>query len=631
MPVRVRIPRGSTRSRQWRTGHKPLALAYSVALHGLLVALAFLPSSGVEQDSVYRAAVIELEKDHKLIYYDFRKELPEVSPADATGKRTTPGPDALKSKQTIVTNPNEKPGKQLVYIPEPRVKLEAELQAPNLIAIEPEITVPLPDRPKPRPFQAPEQSKNAPPRLTPLPNAPAVPENANDSALKALLNKPAGLPPKQFVPPSQKAAAAPVAPVALPNAPKVGPGTADQNAAVAALLDRPTGPPPKQFVAPAGRAAQGAAAPVPLPNAPTVATGSADKNSSIAALLDKPPGAPLRAFTAPQERTQKENGGSGSGGAPLLPNAPAVGGGGQNSNAGGTAISGILKGPAGPPPKPFTAPPGRTPGAGGNGSGSAAPALPAAPSLAGASQPASATVAIIGLNPSNVPQIPKPEGSRPARIEAGTPLPGATHAELGGGNSGISMPGVSIQGGPATSLATASRTPLDRSTSQPAAGLATPQAPQVLPTTPHVSVPQWPNTRILPAAIEHHFQNRVVYLTSIPSAHGSEDWILWFAELTVTPRDPSQVVNPPILLKLGPLPPFPAQSDHGTGHIRLTGIISKDGHLGSVTELAGDVADRELIEALQGWQFSPARRNGVTMDTDAVIEIPVVFGKLSLR
>jgi hypothetical protein len=235
------------------------------------------------------------------------------------------------------------------------------------------------------------------------------------------------------------------------------------------------------------------------------------------------------------------------------------------------------------------------------------------------------------LNPANVPQIPIPEGSRPARIEAGTPLPGARRPEVGGGNTGISIPGVSVQGSPATSPATAVRVPPEHQSAPPATGLATPQAPQVLPTTPHVSVPQWPNTRHVPARVEHHFQDRVLYLTSIPSAGGNEDWIIWFGELAATPPDPSVVIHPPYLLKSGPLPPFGARSDHGTGYIQLTGVIGKDGHLGSVTELAGGAADRELVQALESWQFGPARRNGVIIEADALIEIPVVFGKLSLR
>ncbi len=556
---------------RWRTGHKPLALLYSLALHIGLVALAFLPGP-VPAPAVYRSVVVELEKDHKLIYYDFRKELPEVSPTNPSAKRTTPGPDALQSKQRIVAFPQEKPGRQLVYIPEPRIQLKEELTAPNLIAVE-QPPVPLPDKPKPKPFQAPDAPKPAPPKIAPLPSAPAVAANSapKDSPLKDLLQQPAGPPPKQFVPPSQKPNAAPAAPVQLPNAPAVATASIERNSSLLPLLDKPVGPPPKQFVPPPAAAKTGTSGPAQLPSAPAVST---------------------------------------------------------TGGAGTSMIAGLINTPAGPPPKPFTPPPVRGRDTGGNGT---APTLPAAPAVAGGTSSAAATVAILGLNPANVPQIPKPEGSRPARIEAGTPTPGATRPELGGGNSGISMPGVSIQGAPANSPATATHTPLDREPAPPPTGLARPQPPQVLPTTPHVSVPQWPSTRRLPAAVERHFQDRVVYLTTIPSAQGGDDWIIWFGEVSGAPAGASGVVHPPVLLKSGALPPFGAHSDHGTGHIRLAGIIGKEGHLQSLTELAGGAADRELVEALESWQFIPARRNGIAIDADAVIEIPVVFGKLSLR
>src|SRR5690242_21674727 len=135
MLIRIRIGKDRAPEAPFRTGHKPLSLVYSLAFHVGLVALAFLPPSlGSEQGTPYRQMVVQLEQDHKLIYYDFRKELPEVTPSNPAGKRTTPGPDALPSKQRIVTAPDEKPGKQLIYIPEPRVKLQSDLTAPNLIA-----------------------------------------------------------------------------------------------------------------------------------------------------------------------------------------------------------------------------------------------------------------------------------------------------------------------------------------------------------------------------------------------------------------------------------------------------------------------------------------------------------------
>ena len=154
--------------------------------------------------------------------------------------------------------------------------------------------------------------------------------------------------------------------------------------------------------------------------------------------------------------------------------------------------------------------------------------------------------------------------------------------------------------------------------------------PEVLPTTPHVSVPQWPSGRSLPAAVERHFQNRVVYMSVIPTLSG-EDWVVWFGETTATSLDARPLVRPPTLVRSAGLPPVPSYRDHGTGNIRVVGVLHKDGRLDATRELAGPFLNRELAEALREWQFSPATRNGVAIDADAVIEIPVVFGTLTLR
>ncbi|HLK47816.1 MAG TPA: hypothetical protein VKT49_06760 [Bryobacteraceae bacterium] len=610
----------------FRTGHKPLSLLYSVALHVGVVALLFLPASlgSQPQDTPYNSVVVQLEKDHKLVYYDFRKELPEVTASNGTAKLTTPSPEALKSKQTIVTSPREKPGKQLVYIPEPRVKLQTEITAPNLIAIETPVEVPLPDKPKSKPFQAPGAPKSAAAPITPLPNAPKLADaSSTEPSLDALLKRPRG-PVKQFTPPVANKSGAPTVPSLLPNAPAVGASGGENHSAIPGLLNKASGPPPRQFTPPAQATSTSGSTPAALPSAPAIASGGDEKESAVAALLIRPSG-PVRQFTAPSGTK------AGTAAAPSgLPNAPAVGGSGGSNND-SRAIAALLNNPGGPPLKPFTAPATAGGTSSGPASGTGAMALPAPPSVSAGGQAASATVAILGLNPANVPQIPRPEGSRPARIEAGTPVPGATRAELGGGNSGITLPDISIQGKGTATPAIASREPLGNASSPPATGLAHAQPPRVLPATPHVSVPLWPNTRALPPAVERHFQNRVAYVTLIPSDDSGDDWTIWFAEVGTARPDPNLPMHPPTLMKAGSLPPVPAQSDHGTGKIRLAGVIHRDGSFGPLAELTGLSADRELAEALQRWQFSPARLNGVTIDADAVIEIPVVFGKLSLR
>ena len=575
--IRSQVPNAA----EWRTGSRPLCWYYSLALHSGLIAIAFLgPADDTrEHATVPERTIVELEKSHKLTYYDFRKRLPEVSANRATSSIPTPSPNSRKSRQRVVVAPRTKDGKQFVYLPNPKVKLRRDLKAPNLIAIAPPTRVRTPPKRKPKTFQAPELVRRPPLPVVPLPNAPAIAGVTREApgAISALINKPvAGPPPRPFVTPKPDPLTPSPAVAALPNAPRI-PGVADrkQTSEISSLLNKPvSGPPPREFVMPKPNLAAPRPAVAELPSAPAIeGTTAARQSAEISSLLNKPP--------------------------------------------------------SGPPPRPFTPPPSPTFSGNGGGGGNGATALPPAPALPEAGSVETAALAIIGLNPVNVPQMPVPEGSRPARIVAGTPVPGATRPELGG-RSPIKAPDISVEGSPATSPATVIGIPLGGPQVEPRAGLARVQMPEVLPTTPHVSVPQWPSGRSLPAAVERHFQNRVVYMSVIPTLSG-EDWVVWFGETTATSLDARPLVRPPTLVRSAGLPPVPSYRDHGTGNIRVVGMLHKDGRLDATRELAGPFLNRELAEALHQWQFSPATRNGVAIDADAVIEIPVVFGTLTLR
>ena len=576
LSIRSQVPNTA----EWRTGSRPLCWYYSLALHSGLIAIAFLgPADDTrEHATVPERTIVELEKSHKLTYYDFRKRLPEVSANRATSSIPTPSPNSRKSRQRVVVAPRAKDGKQFVYLPNPKVKLRRDLKAPNLIAIAPPTRVRTPPKRKPKTFQAPELVRRPPLPVVPLPNAPAIAGVTREApgAISALINKPvAGPPPRPFVTPKPDPLTPSPAVAALPNAPRIaGVAGRKQTSEISALLNKPvSGPPPREFVMPKPNFVAPRPAVAELPSAPAIeGTTGARQSAEISSLLNKPP--------------------------------------------------------SGPPPRPFTPPPSPTSGNGGGG-GNGATALPPAPALPEAGSVETAALAIIGLNPVNVPQMPVPEGSRPARIVAGTAVPGATRPELGG-RSPIKAPDISVEGSPATSPATVIGIPLGGPQAEPRAGLARVQMPEVLPTTPHVSVPQWPSGRSLPAAVERHFQNRVVYMSVIPTLSG-EDWVVWFGETTATSLDARPLVRPPTLVRSAGLPPVPSYRDHGTGNIRVVGMLHKDGRLDATRELAGPFLNRELAEALHQWQFSPATRNGVAIDADAVIEIPVVFGTLTLR
>src|SRR6516162_8459239 len=575
--IRSQVPNAA----EWRTGSRPLCWYYSLALHSGLIAIAFLgPADDTrEHATVPERTIVELEKSHNLTYYDFRKRLPEVSANRPTSSVPTPSPNSRKSRQRVVVAPRTKDGKQFVYLPNPKVKLRRDLKAPNLIAIAPPTRVRTPPKRKPKTFQAPELVRRPPLPVVPLPNAPAIAGVTRETpgAISALINKPvAGPPPRPFVMPKSAPLTPRPAVAELPNAPRI-PGVAGrkQTSEISALLNKPvSGPPPREFVMPKPNFVAPRPAVAELPSAPAIeGTTAARQSAEISSLLNKPP--------------------------------------------------------SGPPPRPFTPPPSPTFSGNGGGGGNGATALPPAPALPEAGSVETAALAIIGLNPVNVPQMPVPEGSRPARIVAGTAVPGATRPELGG-RSPIKAPDISVEGSPATSPATVIGIPLGGPQAEPRAGLARVQMPEVLPTTPHVSVPQWPSGRSLPAAVERHFQNRVVYMSVIPTLSG-EDWVVWFGETTATSLDARPLVRPPTLVRSAGLPPVPSYRDHGTGNIRVVGMLHKDGRLDAIRELAGPSLNQELAGALHEWQFSPATRNGVAIDADAVIEIPVVFGTLTLR
>src|SRR6516162_1739287 len=268
---------------EWRTGSRPLCWFYSLALHSGLIAIAFVgPADETrEHATVPERTIVELEKSHKLIYYDFRKRLPEVSANRATSSVPTPSPNSRKSRQRVVVAPRTKDGKQFVYLPNPKVKLRRDLKAPNLIAIAPPTRVRTPPKRKPKTFQAPELVRRPPLPVVPLPNAPAIAGVTRETpgAISALINKPvAGPPPRPFVMPKSAPLTPRPAVAELPNAPRI-PGVAGrkQTSEISALLNKPvSGPPPREFVMPKPNLVAPRPAVADLPSAPAIegTTGS---------------------------------------------------------------------------------------------------------------------------------------------------------------------------------------------------------------------------------------------------------------------------------------------------------------------------------------------------------------------
>ena len=203
-------------------------------------------------------------REDKIVWYKFRKELPEVTPPRPKEDRAPLRAEA-KAAQSIVSSPPDAPKTtQTIWTPAPAIA-PAPLDSPNLIAVK------LPD---------------PPPRQIVVPDAPLVrPEPLQAADLKAVI------PSKPFVEP----------PATAPKPPAVKTLLADDAPLLQPAAVRPTQLaiahlPPKPFVAPAAASRRFIEKTIATLDAPQIAATTAP-GSPIAALSGAK--LPPRPFTAP--------------------------------------------------------------------------------------------------------------------------------------------------------------------------------------------------------------------------------------------------------------------------------------------------------------------------------------------
>ncbi|MEO8597888.1 MAG: energy transducer TonB [Candidatus Solibacter sp.] len=256
-----------------------------------------------------------------------------------------------------------------------------------------------------------------------------------------------------------------------------------------------------------------------------------------------------------------------------------------------------------------------------------APVIQAEPpeAPAGPDGRAETALAIVGLNPANVTEVPALPPSRASGFSAGPEL----RSDGGTGSHGpalVNVPGLVVKGGAKdaepTLIATFSPTSREnllaavrKAGAVPAALMPAPRAPE-----PHgTRVSDVPDPRLA---------GRVVYsiaiqMPNVTSYSGS--WLVWFAEREPVPGAAPPVIRAPeVIHKVDPKYVASAVADRVEGNIRLFGVIQKDGHVGKIAmirQLDGRL-DQTAQEALAKWEFTPALRNGVPVDVDAVFEIP---------
>ena len=227
-------------------------------------------------------------------------------------------------------------------------------------------------------------------------------------------------------------------------------------------------------------------------------------------------------------------------------------------------------------------------------------------------------MAIVGLNPAAHAPTP-PEGSRAASFATATQPAGVTGTDTPNNGATLSLPGLSIHSG----------TPDDKAALM--ARIVSPTSEANLRAALRGSLPATPLARGQTAAVrvssspDPLWIGRIIYAMSIqmPNVTSySGSWMIWYAERNATAE--GELTLPVPLRKVDPKY-FPAAMAEGVeGTVRLAAIILKNGRVASVRLLKhlDDRLDQSAQDAMDGWQFEPAQRNGQPVDIDVVVEMP---------
>ena len=259
-------------------------------------------------------------------------------------------------------------------------------------------------------------------------------------------------------------------------------------------------------------------------------------------------------------------------------------------------------------------------------------ALPSVPGATG-----NQTLIALSATPSPAaPAAPVPAGNLAAKV---TISPDGPHAgEPAGAGTGTSKgaasgpAGISITGGKPKSSSGMSglgggtgTTPRNLHVA-PGEG-ASPREKSAAPTEAPMS------SRILPGAPpEHLFGSRRIYTLrvntpNVSSATGS--WVMSFAEMdddphSLHPPRNGEMILPDPLRKVDPRYPPALVEERIEGEVVLYAIIREDGSVDSIQLVRGvdPTLDKNSMEALAQWKFTPALHGGEKVAVEAIVHIP---------
>jgi len=484
------------------------------------------------------------------------------------------------------------------FVPPPERKRAARPDptvpdAPKVLPASAKLSLPNPDplpKPQPKPFVPPPERKRAARPDPTVPDAPSVAANAAKPSM----------PQRRFIPPPERRRAA-RPDTAVPDAPAVGPASAKLTLPNPDALPKPQ---PRAFVAPA--APKRAPAPDPtVPDAPAIAAGSVR------------PSMPPRQFVPPAERK------SGARPDPTVPDAPPVGT--------STAKLDLPNANALPKPAPraFHAPDSKP-----SPSVAAIPEIETAPAIDAQAEAGNLTAAIVGLKPAD--RLDRlPDAAQTARFSSGP-----KRKEEGGAGEPVEtarifVPDLMIRDG---SIAEPDATLIKKVVKAAAAPTSRENVAEAGRFTVPIMRPEarLPGVEQVPNAPDPRFSGRNIYMVAIQMPNVTSyigSWTMWFADHEPMPGNVHEMRPPVPTRKVDPKYVASAAAERVEGKVQLSAVIRRDGRVESVSVLQhlDDRLDFAAVQALQKWEFVPAKRDGHTVDVDAIFEIPFRLEPLAVK
>jgi TonB family protein len=260
-------------------------------------------------------------------------------------------------------------------------------------------------------------------------------------------------------------------------------------------------------------------------------------------------------------------------------------------------------------------------------------AIEAAPALETQAAAGNLTAAIVGLKPVDR-LVELPDSARPAQISAGPKRTndGGTGEPVE--SAKIFLPDLMIRdGGAAPPDATVIRK-LARAAAAPTSAENLEQAVRAVPILR--SETRLPGVSQVPSAPDPRLTGRIIYMVAIQMPNVTSytgSWTMWFADREPMPGQVREMRPPIPTRKVDPKYIASAVAERIQGKVQLSAVIGSDGRVTSISVLQhlDDRLDFSATQALQKWEFEPAKRDGHTVDVDAIFEIPFRLEPLAVK